>query len=421
MSDHGYRFGNFRETFLGFYEESLPFFFFRLPPSLKGKYPGWYSNLKRNSRQLTSPLDLHSTLKHILNEVKIQINSDNNDTLLHSYNPFAPSPPTEKSPPSQGLSFLEGIHRFLKLSREDQPGDAPEQLNFVNVSGNTSFDSYYYYISGYDNLTSSEPLNPQYRARYSFFEYIPNNRTCESATISQRYCMCGVTPQVSKTSALSSHLGDIVVSHVNYLLQSVIESGDCATLKFSKFLYGREVGHGEVWNNFHKLINYKDYLVALEVKPSHAHFESKIRILQNSTARILGDISRINSYKGQSDCVSDSRLKPYCFCKGRHSHHDKHYKNHHKPGRTLKTRQPFYSSSKNDLFSYTQRTDNHVGLNKPNKTSVATTLSSHSIKLISTSTTSTTQASTQVPTQGNKPTESTNRHIDKIPTGTKQN
>ncbi|CAG7729635.1 unnamed protein product, partial [Allacma fusca] len=35
ISDHGYRFGSFRETFLGYYEESLPFFYIRMPPALK--------------------------------------------------------------------------------------------------------------------------------------------------------------------------------------------------------------------------------------------------------------------------------------------------------------------------------------------------------------------------------------------------
>lgn len=278
MSDHGYRFGSFRETFLGFYEESLPFFFFRLPPSLKEKHPEWYANLKRNMGQLTSPLDLHSTLKQILYDVKsvLQPNSTTNVT---------PSP--------QPASFFD-----IQLFGSNEPSAMTNSTTYT-----------------FENTSSSDPFNPQYRARYSFFEFIPMNRTCEGSSIPQRYCMCGVTPAVSKTSTLSSHLGDIVVSHINYMLQSVINSEKCVALKFSKFLYGREVGHGEIWNNFNQLINYKDYLVALEATPGKGHFESKIRILQNSTARILGDITRINSYQGQSDCISDFKLKSYCLCK----------------------------------------------------------------------------------------------------------
>lgn len=254
MSDHGYRYGSFRETFLGFYEDSLPAFFFRLPPSLKAKYPDWYSNLKRNSEQLTSTLDLHSTLTHILYEAKSKIE-----------NPFENSSTNE-------------------------------------------------YTSTTNILSYSESTSPKFRARYSFFEYVPGNRSCESSSIQQRDCMCGVTPLPSQSSTFSSNWGDAVVFHINELLQSVINSGQCARLKFTKLIYSREVGYGEVLNDFKQFINYTDHLVALEAVPSKAHFESKIRILQNFTTQILGDISRINSYEGQSDCVSDFSLKPYCFC-----------------------------------------------------------------------------------------------------------
>lgn len=375
MSDHGYRFGSFRETFLGFYEESLPFFFFRLPPSLKARYPGWYSNLKRNSRQLTSPLDLHSTLTHILYDAKNKIE-----------NPSINSSTNSTSIPD---SSHDGSELIVKdIDNNDEP---------LNLS------STFYYTVGVaaDNTTTtdisiySEPTSPKFRARYSFFEYIPGNRSCESSSIPQRYCMCGVTPVVSRSSTLSSHLGDIVISHINYLLQSVINSGDCATLKFTKFLYGREVGHGEVWNNFHQFINYKDYLVALEAGPSKAHFESKIRILQNSTARILGDITRINSYKGQSDCVSDFKLKPYCFCKSDKKHN--HYHHHH--------------SSTNKPSSSTEKSvEQQDQVTKKLSNSIFSTISIQNTqeKFIKNN-----ASNSNATTQGNNVT-STNRHIDKI-------
>lgn len=390
MSDHGYRFGSFRETFLGFYEESLPFFFFRLPPSMKNSYPDWYTNLKRNSKQLTSPLDLHSTLTQVLHLATSHTNNGV-PTNWSSANLSAPAPyaPTTK----QSLSFIDGIHQFLGLG---QPSEQ-EQFSPVNLSNSSTFPYYYYDSIALTNETSSEPLNPQYKARYSFFEYVPGNRTCESSGIPQRYCMCGVTPVVSRTSSLSSHMGDIVVGHVNYLLQSVIRTGDCATLKFSKFLYGREVGHGDVWNNFHQFIGYKDYLVALEAGPSKAHFEAKIRILQNSTTHILGDITRINSYKGQSDCVSDFKLKPYCFCKEKKDHH----KDKHGSSKTHKTAKPTRSSTPS-IFSILMSQKG-----KGNATSVLTTST--------TANPSSFNLTTIATQQGNNTTIfSTNRHIDKI-------
>ncbi len=162
MSDHGYRFEEFHETILGFYEDSLPFFFFRLPPTLKAKYPEWYSNLKRNSRQLVSPLDLHSALTHILYDAKSKIENPS----IKSFTNYTSIPNSNRD--------------GSKLK-----GDGDENATSAGIS------------------IYRESASPQYRARYSFFKYIPGNRSCESSSIPQRYCMCGVTSVLTHFSTLS--------------------------------------------------------------------------------------------------------------------------------------------------------------------------------------------------------------------------
>ncbi|KAK9884738.1 hypothetical protein WA026_007583 [Henosepilachna vigintioctopunctata] len=62
MSDHGMKFGSFRQTYQGRVEERLPFSFIRIPQEFEEKYPIATSNLKRNARVLTTPFDLHETL-----------------------------------------------------------------------------------------------------------------------------------------------------------------------------------------------------------------------------------------------------------------------------------------------------------------------------------------------------------------------
>ncbi|XP_018326239.1 uncharacterized protein LOC108737692 isoform X3 [Agrilus planipennis] len=66
LSDHGMRFGDIRYTRAGWYEDKLPFFFIRLPPWFKNKFANEYSSLRQNINRLTTPFDLHQTLKHIL-------------------------------------------------------------------------------------------------------------------------------------------------------------------------------------------------------------------------------------------------------------------------------------------------------------------------------------------------------------------
>jgi hypothetical protein len=128
--------------------------------------------------------------------------------------------------------------------------------------------------------------------------------------------MCGVTPELGKKSEKSTHLARFAVGELNRrVLSSVIEREECESLSFSKVLYGREVGGGEVWNNFGTLVSYHDYVVAFESKPGEGHFEARIRVYQNGTETLVDSVSRINSYKGQSDCMTDYNLKNYCMCR----------------------------------------------------------------------------------------------------------
>jgi hypothetical protein len=66
FSDHGIRFGPVRQLLTGYLEERLPFIFIWLPQWFREKYPEIVQNLKINRNRLTTPYDLHMTLKHIL-------------------------------------------------------------------------------------------------------------------------------------------------------------------------------------------------------------------------------------------------------------------------------------------------------------------------------------------------------------------
>lgn len=65
-SDHGIRWGPIRETVQGRLEERLPFLFVLLPPWFRDRYTAATANLRRNARRLTTPFDLHSTLKDLV-------------------------------------------------------------------------------------------------------------------------------------------------------------------------------------------------------------------------------------------------------------------------------------------------------------------------------------------------------------------
>ncbi|XP_051171897.1 uncharacterized protein LOC127288466 isoform X1 [Leptopilina boulardi] len=66
LSDHGMRIGDFRMTFMGWYEERLPFFYIWLPQWFRDENPEVYDSLTINQNRLTSPFDLYETLRDIV-------------------------------------------------------------------------------------------------------------------------------------------------------------------------------------------------------------------------------------------------------------------------------------------------------------------------------------------------------------------
>lgn len=66
MADHGHRFADVRNTIQGKQEERLPFFSFTFPQWFKHKYADAYRNIKSNENKLTTPFDVHKTLKDVL-------------------------------------------------------------------------------------------------------------------------------------------------------------------------------------------------------------------------------------------------------------------------------------------------------------------------------------------------------------------
>ncbi|KAK0171104.1 hypothetical protein PV328_008865 [Microctonus aethiopoides] len=65
LSDHGMRWGSIRNTFIGWYEERLPFIYVRLPQRYH-EDSEIFQALKINEHRLTSPYDLYETLRDIL-------------------------------------------------------------------------------------------------------------------------------------------------------------------------------------------------------------------------------------------------------------------------------------------------------------------------------------------------------------------
>ncbi|XP_063986933.1 uncharacterized protein LOC135167555 [Diachasmimorpha longicaudata] len=65
LSDHGMRWGGIRNTFIGWYEERLPFIYLK-PPEWMKEDPSVFQSLRINEHRLTSPYDLYETFREVL-------------------------------------------------------------------------------------------------------------------------------------------------------------------------------------------------------------------------------------------------------------------------------------------------------------------------------------------------------------------
>lgn len=86
LSDHGIRWGQIRTTHQGRMEERLPFLYIVMPEVFKERFSSAFTNLKRNTRRLTTPFDLHETLLDLLDlsqieneEIKLRIQNKTNE------------------------------------------------------------------------------------------------------------------------------------------------------------------------------------------------------------------------------------------------------------------------------------------------------------------------------------------------------
>ena len=66
LGDHGWRYGEFRQTIQGKLEERLPLFTMAFPKWFKKRHPRLAKNLKTNTNRLTSWFDSYVTLNHLL-------------------------------------------------------------------------------------------------------------------------------------------------------------------------------------------------------------------------------------------------------------------------------------------------------------------------------------------------------------------
>lgn len=155
-----------------------------------------------------------------------------------------------------------------------------------------------------------ETLSTQDILGESLFGQIPHNRTCKDASVPGHYCMCETVVAIDKSDARSATAARLTVDHVNSLLKEVVDKcsklvvGDVMMAHLVKTM--EDIG-GESGDE-------QKVRVVVQVEPSLALLEATVILHEDGSGEVWGDVSRINPYAGQSDCIRHDILRKYCFC-----------------------------------------------------------------------------------------------------------
>lgn len=163
----------------------------------------------------------------------------------------------------------------------------------------------------------------------SFLREIPMSRSCDKAGILPHWCTClhHETLQTNEDVVVKASfvlLAEIVHElrqyksicedlSLHYIREAVrlVESND--VLKFTK---KNKNGLKESVAKGKESKVIEDIQVVIETVPGNALFEATVRLdTFHESYKVVGDISRINIYGHQSDCIDVFKLKKFCQCK----------------------------------------------------------------------------------------------------------
>lgn len=163
----------------------------------------------------------------------------------------------------------------------------------------------------------------------SLLEEIPPTRTCNSIGLKDHWCTCAAIEKVGNLS-LVANFASLIAESVNSRIKDTKCQKFTAKRIVSAFrnqLNSKMIGvHRFDYGDESKPIfvtpspelRFQHYLVTVEAVTPDGHlamFEATVRTEANDVSRVMGDISRIDEYRGtDTSCTDIASLAKYCIC-----------------------------------------------------------------------------------------------------------
>ncbi|XP_026469786.1 uncharacterized protein LOC113373714 isoform X2 [Ctenocephalides felis] len=138
----------------------------------------------------------------------------------------------------------------------------------------------------------------------SLFKVVSSKRSCSDACIDPHWCTCGDLVEQDQNSTLLKDMALAVVDHLNNV--ELFNHTMCSHLSLYQILTAKTLDGVHSGSN--------QNVIVFETAPGRARFEATISKDKDNNFIVHDQISRLNTYEGQSDCVSQDILRKYCFC-----------------------------------------------------------------------------------------------------------
>ncbi|KAH8393670.1 hypothetical protein KR200_009163, partial [Drosophila serrata] len=148
-----------------------------------------------------------------------------------------------------------------------------------------------------------------------FFE-VPFNRTCQMAGIEEKWCCCQPTETIKVSSYVQS-IALAIVNHMNNHLKEHQLTELCHSFSLKEV---HKVDRKAILATGLRPADKDEhiYIIVFSTFPKEPKFEATVR-WNNRTNELLDmdvdELSRLNSYEHDANCINKKKAKIYCICK----------------------------------------------------------------------------------------------------------
>ncbi|XP_064554208.1 uncharacterized protein LOC135439416 isoform X1 [Drosophila montana] len=149
----------------------------------------------------------------------------------------------------------------------------------------------------------------------SLLQILPVNRSCEDASIPEHWCTCDSYLQVP-CSDLLKYWARKVVNLINMYLSTNNYDKKCHRLKLSRLQRAERMQHfDENGNDVMPSSRLQTYRIKFTTQPNGGLFRATFLTDWEGKVQVRNEfITRLNSYRNESFCISDRIAKMFCAC-----------------------------------------------------------------------------------------------------------